>query len=203
VSQPASVVGSKLRDEILDQAVRLFARAGFSGVPMRQIAEAVGVTPAALYYHFPDKQSLYLEAMARAFADKAEGISAALTQSGSAVERLEGFILSFSELMSADPDFRALLHRELLDGDEARLRLLAEKVFQQQFRAIAGLAEELAPQCDPHLLAISMAGLILFHFETAPLRRFLPGGKAEHNDPRVVAKHATRLLVHGLLGHGA
>ena len=56
------------------------------------------------------------------------------------------------------------------------------------------LAQELAPDCDPHLLAISMAGLLLFHFETAPVRRFLPGGSQAHDDPGVVARHVLRLL---------
>jgi AcrR family transcriptional regulator len=155
----------------------------------------VGITAAALYHHFPDKQSLYLAAMARAFADKAEAITTTLEAPGSARERLERFIARFTELIASDPDFRALLQRELLDGDEARLRLLAAQVFEGPFQAVAALARELAPDLDPHLLAISMAGLVLFHFETAPIRRFLPGGLPEHDDPQTIARHVTRLLL--------
>lgn len=180
---------------ILEQAIPRFAAAGYAGVSMRDIARAVGITPAALYHHFPDKQALYLAAMARAFADKAEVITTTLEGPGSARERLERFIARFTELMASDPDFRALLQRELLDGDETRLRLLADQVFQGPFRSVAALARELAPDCDPHLLVISMAGLILFHFETAPIRPFLPGGLPEHNDPQAIARHATRLLL--------
>jgi AcrR family transcriptional regulator len=43
------------REEILGLSVPLFATRGFDGVSMRDIAAAVGVTPAALYYHFSDE----------------------------------------------------------------------------------------------------------------------------------------------------
>ena len=48
------------------------------------------------------------------------------------------------------------------------------------------------------MLAISLAGLILFHFETAPVRRYLPGGKKSHDDPKVIAGHVMTLLTHAL-----
>lgn len=162
---------------------------------MRDLSKAVGISAAALYHHFPDKQSLYLDAMAYVFADKAAGITMALDGKGTPLERLEQFVTRFVELMGNDPNFRALLQRELLDGDETRLKLLAERVFIGPFQAIAALAEDLAPDFDPHMLAISMTGLVLFHFETAPIRRFLPGGQSEHNDLDVVARHVTRLLI--------
>jgi AcrR family transcriptional regulator len=188
------------RTYILEQAIPLFASHGYSGVSMRHISQAVGISAAALYHHFPDKQSLYLEAMEYVFADKAEGITMALDGNGTPLERLEQFVTRFVELMGNDPNFRALLQRELLDGDETRLKLVAEQVFSRPFQAMTALAEDLAPDCDAHMLAISMAGLVLFHFETAPVRRFLPGGRSKHNDPKIIAKHVTRLLTKALGG---
>lgn len=49
-----------LRTEILAEATGLFVVHGYHGLSMRQIAEAVGVTKAALYYHFKDKETLFL-----------------------------------------------------------------------------------------------------------------------------------------------
>ena len=186
--------------DILKLAIPLFARSGFAGVSMRDIARAVGVSAASLYHHFPDKQTLYLQAMAQAFEAKAEGFKAVLSATGSAEQRLEKFVATFTKLMSEDPDFRALLQRELLDGDDTRLKLLAEQVFQEPFAAMGELASELVPGCDAHMVAISIASLILYHLETTPIRRFLPGGKAKHNKPTVIARHVTCLLLHGLQG---
>jgi AcrR family transcriptional regulator len=182
------------RTAVLENAKRLFAQRGYSGVSVRDIAKACGIRAASLYHHFPNKERLYLATMAFAFADKAEAIVRAVGIDGSPQERLTQFIIRFTTLMAEDPDFRLLLQRELLDGDETRLRLIARQVFEQPFQAISGLAEELVPNCDPHLLTISLAGLILFHFETAPVRRFLPGWQPEHNDPKVVAQHVNQLL---------
>lgn len=48
------------RAAILEAAKHLFMEDGFRGISMRQIAEAVGVTKAALYYHFQDKEDLFV-----------------------------------------------------------------------------------------------------------------------------------------------
>jgi len=195
-------VKPKSKTRILDLAIPLFAQSGYAGVSMRDIANVVGIKAASLYHHFPDKQTLYLQAMARAFEDKAQGFAEALTVTGTPKKRLAGFVQIFTTLMSKDPEFRALLQRELLDGDEARLKLLASEVFREPFIAMEALADELAPGCDAHMVAISIASLILYHLETAPLRRYLPGGKAKHNKPAVIADHVTRLLLNGLKGCG-
>ncbi|NPV55792.1 MAG: TetR/AcrR family transcriptional regulator [Anaerolineae bacterium] len=50
-----------VRDRILHAAVRLFAARGYHGVSMREIADACGISKAALYYHFQDKQALFLD----------------------------------------------------------------------------------------------------------------------------------------------
>jgi AcrR family transcriptional regulator len=186
------------RDRILDVAVSLFASAGFDGVSMRTIAAAAGIQAASLYNHFPDKQALYLGAMAQVFADKARGIAETALGPGPPEARLHRFIDRFTALMADDPDFRRLLQRELLDGDARRLRLVAEQVFREPFEAISALAQDLDPGCDPHMLAISMAGLVLFHFETAPVRRFLPGVSAGQEEPSVIADHVKRLLSRAL-----
>ena len=53
------------RAAILEAAKLLFMQEGFRGISMRQIAEAVGVTKAALYYHFKDKEELFVAIVER------------------------------------------------------------------------------------------------------------------------------------------
>jgi AcrR family transcriptional regulator len=50
--------GIKRRREIVDAASRIFARHGYAGGSLRQIAGDVGVTPAALARHFDNKYGL-------------------------------------------------------------------------------------------------------------------------------------------------
>lgn len=61
--RPPKAVGRDVRRQILDHALRLFARRGYAGTSIRQIADAVGVSNPALYAHFENKQSIYLELM--------------------------------------------------------------------------------------------------------------------------------------------
>jgi AcrR family transcriptional regulator len=48
------------RDRILDIALDLFTEQGFDATSLRQIAERLGVTKAALYYHFESKDDILM-----------------------------------------------------------------------------------------------------------------------------------------------
>jgi AcrR family transcriptional regulator len=48
------------RERILDVALDLFTEQGFDGTSLREIAERLGVTKAALYYHFESKDDILL-----------------------------------------------------------------------------------------------------------------------------------------------
>ncbi len=190
----------KTKTNILERAIHLFAKSGFTGVSMRQIARTVDMNAASLYYHFPDKQTLYIAAMQQAFSTREFVLSEILAMKIPVREKLHLFIKRICDFMQEEPDFSALIHREILDGDgdETRLRLLANQVFQNFFAAVISLAKELAPDKDPHLLAISIFGLVAYHYQTMPIRVFLPGSKPEHNDSQVVADHVTDLLLRDL-----
>jgi AcrR family transcriptional regulator len=48
------------RQRILDVALDLFTEQGYDGTSLRQIAEQLGVTKAALYYHFESKEDILM-----------------------------------------------------------------------------------------------------------------------------------------------
>jgi AcrR family transcriptional regulator len=49
------------RERILTTAAHLFGEKGFAETSIRDVAEALGVTKAALYYHFSSKDEIYQE----------------------------------------------------------------------------------------------------------------------------------------------
>ena len=53
------------RDKILDMAEVLFARRGFTGVGMQELAEASGLRKSSLFHHFHSKSQLYFEVLGR------------------------------------------------------------------------------------------------------------------------------------------
>ncbi len=65
VTHTKRVVEREGRERILREAHALFLATGFAEVSMQQIADAVGMTKAAMYYHFRDKQDLFAHVVAR------------------------------------------------------------------------------------------------------------------------------------------
>ncbi len=53
--------GSATRERILDIALELFNEKGYENTSIREIAERLGTTKAALYYYFARKQDILLE----------------------------------------------------------------------------------------------------------------------------------------------
>jgi AcrR family transcriptional regulator len=51
---------SHTRERILDVALDLFTEQGYDATSLREIAERLGVTTAALYYYFPSKEDILL-----------------------------------------------------------------------------------------------------------------------------------------------
>jgi len=49
------------RERILDIALELFTEQGYEKTSLRDIAEQLGTTKAALYYHFERKEDILLE----------------------------------------------------------------------------------------------------------------------------------------------
>jgi len=183
--------------DILGLTIPLFAKYGYDKVSMRQIAEAVGIKAASLYHHFPDKQGLYMEALAQTFSKHADFMNESFTLQASAEQRLRQLIQQLCTLVNEDTDFSRLIQREIMDGDEKRLQFLADHVFGDFFHDMNELCLELAPDQDPHLMTVSILGLVVYHYQISSIRSFLPGFQDSHNDSEVVANHVFTLLKNG------
>ena len=193
-----AAIKQQTKAKILTIAIPLYAKAGFDRVSMRQIAAAVGIKAASLYHHFPDKQTLYIEALSFAIEQRADLLSEAFTLATAPEERLRVLIHKLCMLMADDVNFGHLLQREIMHGDAQRLRFLADHVFTEFCAGMTELCATLAPDRDPQLLAISVLSLVMYHYQLTPLRSFLPDFKESHNDPETISNHIFSLLMDGL-----
>src|SRR5690349_16757677 len=53
----------ELKQELLDAGLRCFARRGYHAATMDEIAAEAGVSKGAIYWHYKDKQELFLRIM--------------------------------------------------------------------------------------------------------------------------------------------
>ncbi|MET0144465.1 MAG: TetR/AcrR family transcriptional regulator [Ilumatobacteraceae bacterium] len=56
---PARLTATARREQVLQVALEVFARAGYHGTSMNDVADAAGVTKPVLYQHFESKRELY------------------------------------------------------------------------------------------------------------------------------------------------
>lgn len=197
-ADPAPLIRADTRTVILDTAIRLFAELGYSGVSTRMIARQVGIGSATLYHHFPDKDSLYVAAVQHAYAERAHEFADIQASAGPPLERLERMIRRFAEIAASDPYFVRLVKREQLEGDPNRMRMLVESTLGEQVSATLRLLEELRTPHQPHLLMMSILGMILHHYEAAAMSPLFGAFEQAHLDPNVVARHVFLLLTQGL-----
>lgn len=102
--------GDRLRVEVLDAAESLLVRKGsMEAVSMRAIATAVGVTPAAIYLHFEDKDRLFFEVCSRRFAEFGTTIIAALQEEDGPVDQLAALGRAYIRYGLEHPEQYAIL----------------------------------------------------------------------------------------------
>jgi TetR/AcrR family transcriptional regulator len=183
---------------ILDASRPLFAAAGFHGVSMRDVAAAVGVTPTALYYHFPDKEQLYLALIARVFSDRIPTLIAQMAGEGEPGQRLERLVRGLLTMVLTEPDLLRLGQWIMLDTDPARSRQLAENVFRPFFEAVTALAAEVGGDLDPHRLCVSVMALVMFPVQSVGVMTHLSGFRRPADDIDALSGHVVQLLQGGL-----
>ena len=81
-----------LSEQILETAKSLFINKGYYGLSMREISDALGVSKAALYYHFKDKEQLFLEIL-KMFLDEMEiALNRIVTESPASRKQIRLFV---------------------------------------------------------------------------------------------------------------
>ncbi|NLV54017.1 MAG: TetR/AcrR family transcriptional regulator [Acidimicrobiales bacterium] len=131
-SSAAPEPGPSTRDALMDAAVeQLRSRGVLAGLNLREVAEAVGVTPANIYYYFGSRQGLLRAALARAAEDLQEPLAEVLTSSFverrlrifDAIVANEPLKLTALLALDGDPDYRPM---PFLAETQAQLRAMAE-----------------------------------------------------------------------------
>jgi AcrR family transcriptional regulator len=92
-----------LRRALLDAAEAVLERVGPSGLSLRAVAREAGVSPAAPYHHFKDKDELMLAVGKTGFAKLNVALAAAATAHSDLGERLSDIGLAYVEFAQEHP----------------------------------------------------------------------------------------------------
>jgi len=159
-------------ERILEGATHLFVTQGYHRISMREIAEAVGVSKAGLYYHFKDKEDLLL-AILTAYLDNIERLLDGVQQAGGSTRsQVTGLMHA---IFAQAPEQRAIIRlasQEMVQlSQEARTRfgLLYHEKFIAQIEAILqhGINRGELRALDVHLATWILLGMMYPFFYPA------------------------------------
>jgi AcrR family transcriptional regulator len=135
------------RERILDAARELFAERGYAGTSIRDIAERLAMTKAALYYHFPGKQDV-LAALVEPWLLEIDAL-AEWAEGHRPVDRREALRRTIAYLAAPNPTFGLLISDpSAMHDSAARLNARAR---------MGRLERALAADDDRELLAVRCA----------------------------------------------
>ncbi len=186
------------KEDILEKTAPLFAAGGYAATSMRDLAKACGITPAALYHHFADKEQLYLEALEYTFRRRIGHLGEALKGLTKFEDKVRRVVEVLVDAVDGDALFLTLLRRELLVRDEKRLEYLAKRVFAEPFREIMRVGRDLPTTFRPSFLASSALALVIGHYTLEPVRAYLMPSDTPPDLRQAIIDHVTELALHGL-----
>ena len=136
--------GPLTRKQILDASLRLFSEKGFARTSVRDIAQAAGITDAAIYYHFASKRDLF-EALIdeRGFAAALEGLERVEVTVGPR-EAIKGIAIGALEFIYGNRDLMKVLMLEAMAQDQVaaeEYRLLFKRWQNAEARILRHYAE--------------------------------------------------------------
>jgi AcrR family transcriptional regulator len=182
------------RQTILRRASALFASGGFDHLSMRALAADIGVTPAALYHHFTDKEALYTEVLERLYRDVASELISIVVADTSPRQRLREYITEFAKLCFENPDSIKMIKREQMEADPERLRIMHLRLFNLLVYHVSMLIKQVFPQREPLIISNFLHGMILHHYEGMSCHRDYAGWEEDFSLPQVVAAQAIATL---------
>jgi AcrR family transcriptional regulator len=212
MAQPATLEVAS-RDKILDAAETLFARRGFAGVGLREVAEASGLGKSSLFHHFKSKAELYAAVAGRILDIFDRKLTAALAAGGDPLDRFDRWIDSMMETFAQHPTSARLLLRSLFEDDELTGASEEERRADQTIRhiltSLAGLLKEgmqngvFRAASIPHTLQ-SLMGISVYHFASGEFGEELIGGSLF--SPAAIRRRKEEvkaLLYNGMLASGS
>jgi AcrR family transcriptional regulator len=96
------------RTRLLDAARSVFARGGFHGASVEEIASEAGFSTGALYSNFDGKEDLFLALMEREIAAHAREIAEAVGARASVDERAKGGARQWMTMIEREPELLLL-----------------------------------------------------------------------------------------------
>jgi len=187
------------RERIIDAAQEIFARDGFVGAKMQEIADRVGIQRPSLFYHFKNKEALFVAAHEQVFARIEPIFRESLSPDGGdpfvQLDRVSRAVLA---VMVEEPNFARMMARTTVDRHPravAIVRSYLQPLVELSVHFVRSRQEEgvFRNDLDPFFFTMNSWGAALLYFTA----RDLLAPAAAPNTERDVERFTRTLLQMG------
>jgi len=206
------VDGEATRISILDEAERLFARDGFTGVSVRRITNAAKVDGALISYHFGSKENLFREVLVRRVEKmsterlaRLEKVPLRSRDPKSLAQLLEAFIAPF--IGETEEEMKKLTNYRRLVALVANSKTWQGFIFQEHYDATAkkfieaiGVILEDVYEADLYWAFNSFLGSLVIAFSETGRIDNLSGGLFQSSDLQEAQRQIIQYSVPGFMG---
>lgn len=131
---------------ILQVAEALFMEFGYQAVSTRQVAKRCGISQPTLYYHFADKQELYVAVLLEALRRMTRELDNLAGEAGRPLEeKLRGIATYIMQQTVHDINVRAMLNDIATQLDEASQLEVSQAFFRSMIMPIIRVLQETRP----------------------------------------------------------
>jgi len=159
--QAAGARGSLTREKILAEAARIFNRRGYHGTTLDDVARALGVTKAALYYHVSSKEALLFQCHQVLIEIALEGLRRARERASAPDEQLRLTLAHYIEgIMDQLRGSVVLVEDGALTPAHQRQVIAGRDEYERQLRELIarGMRDGVFVPCDPKLVGFALLG---------------------------------------------
>ncbi len=158
------------REAILGAAIEIINAKGFAAATMTEIAAALDLRDAALYYYFPNKQALAFAGHQRSL-DRFEAILRAVDEGGgTGLCKLRRFLRALlddgvtngPQLYFGDNSYLEEGQRQAIEQRTAQLSKTLERFLEQ------GMADGSIADCEPPLVVQLLVGMLIWLVKWTP-----------------------------------
>ena len=185
------------RDRIIDAAQAIFARDGFVGAKMQEIADRVGIQRPSLFYHFKNKEALFVAAHEQVFARIEPVFRESLAPDGDPFAQLDRVSRAVLAVMADEPDFARMVARTSVDRHPAAVKIVRTYLQPLVDLSVAfvrdGQRRGIFADIDPFFFTLNSWGAALIYF----IARDLLAPIAKPTDTKDLTRFTNALLQMG------
>jgi len=181
------------KEKIIEAAIEVFFEKGFDAASMRVIAERAGLTKPMIYYHFKNKEALYLELLEEHLEVFCNQLEAIVGSEDEYKKIFYAVIDLYDATFSKGAKIYHIIQREI-SGNGRLVGFLTEKYFSRIFIHLASFLRKgiqkgfICATLDSSLAGLSLSSILLFYFSQGNVLEQL----SQYVDPEVFSGSSFR-----------